>query len=45
MRDKGAGFGVDTNKVTIIGRDGSRKESPLMSKQEVAHLIINTVTS
>ena len=45
LRDKGAGFGVDTNKVTIIGRDGSRKESPLMSKQEVAHLIINTVTS
>ena len=45
LRDKGAGFGVDTNKVTIIGRDGSHKESPLMSKQEVAHLIINTVTS
>ncbi len=45
LRDKGAGFGVDTNKVTIIGRDGSHNESPLMSKQEVAHLIINTVTS
>ncbi len=45
LRDKGAGFGVDTNKVTIIGRDGSHNESPLMSKQEVAGLIINTVTS
>ena len=45
LRDKGAGFGVDTNKVTIIGRDGSRTESPLLSKQEVAGLIINTVTS
>ena len=45
LRDKGAGFGVDTNTVTIIGRDGSRKESPLMSKQEVANLIINTVTT
>ena len=45
LRDKGAGFGVDTNKVTIIGRDGSRKECPLMSKQEVAKLIINTVTT
>lgn len=44
LRDKGAGFGVDTNKVTIIGRNGSRKESPLMSKQEVAHLIIKTIT-
>lgn len=45
LRDKGAGFGVDTNKVYIIGRDGSREESPLLSKQEVARLIINTVTS
>ena len=45
LRDKGAGFGVDTNKVYIIGRDGSHTESPLLSKQEVARLIINTVTS
>ena len=44
LRDKGAGFGVDTNKVTIIGRDGSRKESPLLTKQEVARLIVETVT-
>ena len=34
LRDKGAGFGVDTNKVTILGTDGSRTESPLMSKTE-----------
>lgn len=45
LRDKGAGFGVDTNKVTIIGRDGSHKESPLLSKKEIARLIINTVTT
>jgi phosphopantothenoylcysteine decarboxylase/phosphopantothenate--cysteine ligase len=45
LRDKGAGFGVDTNKVTILSRDGHRKESPLMSKHEVARLIINTITS
>lgn len=45
LRNKGAGFGVDTNKVTIIGRDGSRKESPLLSKQEVARMIIQTVTT
>ena len=44
LRDKGAGFGVDTNKVTIISRDGQRKESPLMTKSEVARLIIETVT-
>ena len=45
LRDKGAGFGVDTNKVTILGRDGSRKESPLLSKKEVARLIVQAVTS
>lgn len=45
LRDKGAGFGVDTNKVTIISRNGSRKESPLLSKQEVAQLIVEEVTS
>ena len=44
LRDKGAGFGVDTNKVTIISRDGSKTESPLLSKKEVARLIIETIT-
>lgn len=44
LRDEGAGFGTDTNKVTILSRDGSRKESPLLSKQEVAGLIVETVT-
>lgn len=44
LRDKGAGFGVDTNKVTIIGRDGSKKESPLLTKKDVARLIVETVT-
>lgn len=45
LRDKGAGFGVDTNKVTILSRDGSRKESPLLPKKEVARLIIETITT
>ena len=45
LRDEGAGFGVDTNKVTILGADGSCTESPLMSKKEVARLIVNTITS
>ncbi len=44
LRDKGAGFGVDTNKVTIIARDGSKTESSLLSKKEVARLIIETIT-
>ena len=43
LRDQGAGFGVDTNKVTIIGRDGYSKEIPLMSKQEVARMIVQEV--
>ncbi|MBP5542224.1 MAG: bifunctional phosphopantothenoylcysteine decarboxylase/phosphopantothenate--cysteine ligase CoaBC [Bacteroidales bacterium] len=40
LRDKGAGFGVDTNRVTIIGRDGSRTETPLLSKADVAREIV-----
>lgn len=44
LRDAGAGFGVDTNKVTIISRNGNRKESPLLSKKEVARLIVKTIT-
>jgi len=43
LRDKGAGFGVDTNRVTILGRDGSRHETPLLSKKEIARIIINKV--
>ena len=43
LRDKGAGFGVDTNRVTILGRDGSRHETPLLSKKEIARVIIDKV--
>ena len=45
LRDKGAGFGVDTNKVTILGRNGSRTESPLLSKKEIARLIVETIAT
>ena len=41
LRDAGAGFGVDTNRVTIIGRDGTLHRTPLMSKSQVADEIIN----
>ncbi len=40
LRDKGAGFGVDTNRVTIIGRDGQKHTTPLLPKSEVAEEII-----
>ena len=43
LRDAGAGFGVDTNKVYIISRDGKRAESPLLSKTEVAKMIIEEI--
>lgn len=41
LRDTGAGFGVDTNRVTIIGRDGTMHSTPLLSKSQVADEIIN----
>lgn len=42
LQDEGAGFGVDTNKVTFINADG--KESlPLMTKREVADRIADRV--
>ncbi len=40
LRDKGAGFGVDTNRVTIIDRSGASLETPLLSKKEVAEVIV-----
>lgn len=39
LRDDGAGFGYDTNKVTLIDRNGS-DELPLQSKKDVAKAII-----
>ena len=40
LRDAGAGFGTATNLVTLITEEGA-EELPLMSKQEVAHEIVN----
>ncbi len=42
LRDKGAGFGGDTNKVTFVARDG-QEELPLMPKSEVAERIIDKI--
>jgi phosphopantothenoylcysteine decarboxylase/phosphopantothenate--cysteine ligase len=35
-----AGFGADTNRVTLLFADGRREELPLMSKTEIAETII-----
>lgn len=43
LRDKGAGFGTDTNKVSIIRRDGSREDFGLKPKREVAADIVSSV--
>lgn len=37
----GCGFGVETNQVTLLRRDGQQRELPLLSKQAVAALIID----
>jgi len=42
---EGAGFGVDTNIVKLIKRDGSRIDLPVMSKEDVAHRILDEVLS
>ena len=42
LSDKGAGFGVDTNKVTFIDHAGSTI-LPLMSKAEVAQKIVDKI--
>ena len=44
LRDPGAGFGGDTNKVTFIDRRG-REELPLLSKTEVAARIAGRIES
>ena len=43
ITDKESGFGVDTNKVTLISRDGKTEKLPLMSKREVADKILDRV--
>ena len=42
-REAGAGFGVDTNRVTFLMRDGSEEILPLMPKSEVADAILDRV--
>ena len=41
--EKGAGFGVDTNRVTLLARNGADETLPLMPKQELADVILDRV--
>lgn len=45
LTKEGAGFGVDTNIVKIIDRDGNITEYPKMKKEEVADVILDKVKS
>ncbi len=42
LRQFGAGFGTDTNVLTLITPDGER-ELPLMTKDEAAHAILDAI--
>lgn len=41
--EPGAGFGVDTNRVTLIDRAGAEEVLPLLSKADVADAILDRV--
>ena len=42
LKTAGAGFGTDTNLVTIITREGA-EELALMTKDQVAHQLLNRI--
>lgn len=43
IKSTDAGFEVDTNRVVVLGKDGSKQELPLMSKTEVAQQVLQKV--
>lgn len=45
LQDSGAGFGYDTNKVTLFFRQGEEKNYPLLSKRAVAQVIADAIVS
>lgn len=45
LQDSGAGFGGDTNKVSILSKNNSIKELPLQSKESIAAAIIEYITT
>ncbi|MFW6310082.1 MAG: phosphopantothenoylcysteine decarboxylase, partial [Prolixibacteraceae bacterium] len=45
MNEPGAGFGVDTNKITIIGKDNNIQDFELKKKAEAAIDIVDKIIS
>ena len=43
LNDKGAGFGHNTNKISLIDRKGEITEFSLKNKKEVAQDIVNAI--
>ena len=43
LREEGAGFGYDTNRVTILHNNGTSIDLPLLSKEETASGIIDAL--
>jgi len=43
QNEEGAGFGGDTNRVTLMSRDGKREELPLMLKTELAEVLLDRI--
>ena len=43
LKDKGAGFAHDTNKITILDKNGQVEAFDLKSKKEVAKDILNKI--
>ena len=43
LQDKDAGFGKDTNKVTLLFADGLTVEMPVRSKKELAYDIVEQI--
>ena len=45
VSEAGSGFGTDTNRVVILGADGSRDDLPLLTKREVADRLLDKVAA
>ena len=45
VSEPGSGFGTDTNRVVILGADGTRDDLPLLSKREVADRLLDRVAA
>jgi phosphopantothenoylcysteine decarboxylase/phosphopantothenate--cysteine ligase len=43
ISEKGAGFDVDTNIVTIIDKEGNISDYPIMKKIEIADIILDRI--